>query len=105
MTHRSLTPFLFCSLLMPAYSNGSEIADAIEADYETYLAPLFEHFHRNPELSLVEFETAARMAEELRQAGFDVTTNVGGTGVVAMLENGPGPSDSNARGYGRAASS
>ncbi len=31
------------------------------------------------------------MAKELRAAGFDVTENVGGTGVVAMLENGAGP--------------
>ena len=63
----------------------------VERDYDTHLAGLFEHFHRNPELSLVEHETAARMAAELRAAGFDVTEGVGGTGVVAMLENGDGP--------------
>jgi hippurate hydrolase len=91
MKERLLTPFLLCSILMPVISLGSELSESISADYDAYLAPLFEHFHRNPELSLVEFETAARMAVELEQAGFDVTTGVGGTGVVALLENGPGP--------------
>ncbi len=71
--------------------HASELSDAIQQDYDDYLWPLFDHFHRNPELSLLEFETAARMAEELRAAGFEVTENVGGTGVVAMLENGSGP--------------
>ena len=70
---------------------ASELSDAIQQDYDDYLWPLFDHFHRNPELSLVEFETATRMAEELRAAGFEVTENVGGTGVVAIMENGPGP--------------
>ena len=67
------------------------LADGIAADYEAHLAALFEHFHRNPELSLVEYETAARMAAELRTAGFEVTEGVGGTGLVAIMENGEGP--------------
>lgn len=74
-----------------ATSPASELTDAIERDYDAYLAGLFDHFHRNPELSLVEVETAARMAAELRSAGFEVTEAVGGTGVVAILENGAGP--------------
>ncbi len=72
-------------------SIASDLNASIKRDYDEYLWPLFDHFHRNPELSLVEFETADRMADELRAAGFEVTENVGGTGVVAMLENGPGP--------------
>jgi hippurate hydrolase len=39
----------------------------------------------------MEVRSAARMADELRKLGFDVTTNVGGTGVVGILKNGPGP--------------
>ena len=70
---------------------AADLTSAVKADYDSYLAPLFDHFHRNPELSLVEFETAARMAKELRDAGFDVTEKVGGTGVIALLRNGPGP--------------
>ncbi len=88
--NKKLAAIAALSLLMsPAFS--SELSDSVQQDYDDYLWPLFDYFHRNPELSLVEFETAARMAEELRAAGFDVTENVGGTGVVAMLENGPGP--------------
>ena len=67
------------------------LREAINADYESHLWPLFDHWHRNPELSLVETKTAARLAKELRDAGFKVREGVGGTGVVALLENGPGP--------------
>ena len=52
---------------------------------------LYRDLHANPELSMQETRSAARMAEEARRAGFTVTTGVGGTGVVAVLENGPGP--------------
>ncbi len=76
-------------LSIPAVAN--ELGEAVAADYDEHLAALFDHFHRNPELSTVEHETARRMALELSLAGFDVTEGVGGTGVVAMLENGPGP--------------
>lgn len=75
----------------PLIACGTELGESVEQDYEEYLWPLFDHFHRNPELSLVEQETATRMAEELRAAGFEVTENVGGTGVVALLRNGEGP--------------
>jgi hippurate hydrolase len=67
------------------------LSDAVKKDYDDYLWPLFDHFHRNPELSLIEHDTAARMASELRAAGFEVTEGVGGTGVVAMMKNGEGP--------------
>ena len=81
--------FLTCLLAIPA--TAQDLSDDIEQDYDRYLGDLFDHFHRNPELSLVEFETAARMAAELRDAGFEVTERVGGTGVVAIMENGDGP--------------
>ena len=70
---------------------GSELSDSVQIDYDGHLAGLFDHFHRNPELSTVENETARRMALELSLAGFDVTEGVGGTGVVAMMKNGDGP--------------
>ena len=71
--------------------SADELSDAVKKDYDEYLWPLFDHFHRNPELSLIEHDTAARMASELRAAGFEVTEGVGGTGVVAMMKNGEGP--------------
>ena len=55
------------------------------------LMALYRDLHANPELSMQETRSAARMAEEARRAGFTVTTGVGGTGVVAVMENGPGP--------------
>ncbi len=70
---------------------ASELTKSIKKDYDDYLADLFDHFHRNPELSKVEVETAARMAAELRDSGFEVFENVGGTGVVALMKNGDGP--------------
>lgn len=82
---------LLACLLLAGPSYGDDLGAAVERDYHDYLADLFDHFHRNPELSTVEFKTAERMAAELRAAGFDVTENVGGTGIVAMLENGVGP--------------
>ena len=78
-------------LVAPAGVRAASLTEAIQADYDAHLGVLFDHFHRNPELSLVEHKTAARMAAELSDAGFAVTEGVGGTGVIAMLENGPGP--------------
>ncbi len=71
--------------------NADDLSTSVQADYDSYLQPLFEHFHANPELSTIETMTAARMADELRSAGFEVTENIGGTGLVAIMENGEGP--------------
>lgn len=79
------------AILISCSAFGSELGDAVKKDYDTYLAGLFDHFHRNPELSTIETETARRMALELSLAGFDVAEGVGGTGVVATLKNGGGP--------------
>ncbi len=68
-----------------------DLRRSIEGDYRVHLGALFDHFHANPELSLVEHETAKRLAKELRDAGFEVTEGVGGTGIVALLRNGEGP--------------
>ncbi len=52
---------------------------------------LYFDLHRNPELSSHETQTAAKLASRLRGLGYDVTEHVGGTGIVALLKNGPGP--------------
>ena len=86
------TLLLVLGLSLSAFAQSPVgLREAIDADYEKHLWPLFDHWHRNPELSLVETKTAARLAEELRDAGFQVREGVGGTGVVAIMENGPGP--------------
>ena len=55
------------------------------------LESLYRHLHQNPELSYQEKETAKKLAQEMRQLGYQVTENVGGYGVVGLLKNGPGP--------------
>jgi len=55
------------------------------------LVTLYEELHRNPELSDHEAWTAETLAGRLRAIGFEVTTGVGGTGVVGVLRNGAGP--------------
>ena len=51
---------------------------------------IYKDLHENPELSLMEFETSRKMAEELKSMGFEVTTNIGGNGVVGLFKNGKG---------------
>jgi hippurate hydrolase len=76
----------------PAAAAQPDYAAAVSADYKSSLGALFDHFHRNPELSFKETATAARMAKELRAVpGMAVTEKVGGTGVVGVLKNGAGP--------------
>src|SRR6516225_8805922 len=55
------------------------------------LADFYRDLHQHPELSLQEHRTAQRVAEGLRTQGFEVTGQVGGTGVVGLLRNGDGP--------------
>lgn len=85
--------YLIAALLAGAATlpaTASDLGEAINADYG-YLSDLFEHFHRNPELSFREDDTAKRLGAELEGLGFTVTYGVGRTGIVAMMENGEGP--------------
>ena len=78
-------------LSTPTLAQEGALRRAVAEDYRSNLASLFDHFHRNPELSGREVQTAARMASELRALGYQVTEGVGGHGVVAVLRNGAGP--------------
>lgn len=78
-------PLLFAS---PAYAD--ELSEAVATDMPE-LMELYRYLHTNPELSFQEEQTAARLAGIAEELGFEVTTGVGGHGVVAVLENGPGP--------------
>ena len=73
------------------FAQDDDLRSAIAADYEANLESLYQHFHANPELAFEEHETAARLAQELRALGYEVTEGVGRTGLVAVLENGDGP--------------
>jgi hippurate hydrolase len=55
------------------------------------LVMFYQDLHRHPELSFAEHRTAARVADRLAGAGYEVTTGIGRTGVVGLLRNGAGP--------------
>ncbi|MCW2894450.1 MAG: amidohydrolase [Actinomycetia bacterium] len=55
------------------------------------LAALYRDLHAHPELAFAEHRTAGIAADRLRDLGYQVTTGVGGTGVVGVLSNGAGP--------------
>ncbi|HLO68932.1 MAG TPA: amidohydrolase [Holophaga sp.] len=55
------------------------------------LEQLYKDLHSHPELAHQESRTAALLATRLSEAGYQVTEKVGGTGVVGLLANGPGP--------------
>ncbi len=80
---------LLLSLSLNATANDT--IQTTSLDEQTYLLALYQHLHRNPEISFQEVTTAKRIARELNTAGFTVTTGIGGHGVVAILKNGAGP--------------
>ena len=59
-------------------------------EIQVNLLELYKELHANPELSYQEFETSKKLASVLESIGYQVTRNVGGNGVVALLENGDG---------------
>ena len=67
-------------------TNSKEVDSVYPAAHELYV-----DLHEHPELSSHEVHTAAKLASRLRAAGYEVTEHVGGTGVVAILKNGAGP--------------
>jgi amidohydrolase len=82
-----VTLLLASSTLTFAQNSTSKEVDAVyPAAHELYL-----DIHEHPELSSHETRTASKLADKLRALGYDVTEHVGGTGVVAILKNGSGP--------------
>ncbi len=85
--------YSLCTLLAAlfTFSGNRALADTGEIDgaYPKAYA-LYTDIHQHPELSGSETRTATKLAAELRALGYTVTEHVGGTGVVAILKNGPG---------------
>lgn len=76
---------------MPVTVEPAEIVEETALDRE-WLTSLYKEFHRRPELSGAEEWTAGRIAEELTGFGdWEVTTDIGGHGITAVLRNGDGP--------------
>ncbi len=84
----SLASTIALALATPAAADP--VRDAV-AKAMPQLMDHYRDFHANPELSGKEVKTAAKLAAGARKAGYKVTEKVGGTGVVAVMENGPGP--------------
>ena len=82
----STIPMLVASGLLRA----DEMSSWLERNHDGLIAT-YRQFHLHPELSHKEVKTAERLAAELKKSGAEVTTGVGGTGVVAVLKNGDGP--------------
>src|SRR5712664_4986761 len=78
-------------LLFTGFAHAKDAAFAgIDAIYPE-LDALYLDLHQNPELSGHEEKTAAKLADRLRRLGYEVTTGVGGHGIVALMRNGNGP--------------
>ncbi|SMP37999.1 hippurate hydrolase [Neorhodopirellula lusitana] len=52
---------------------------------------LYMWLHANPEISFEEKNTAAKLASIWKKAGLEMTTEVGGHGIVGVFRNGEGP--------------
>jgi amidohydrolase len=78
---------LIFAMPLSAQTAAKPNVDPIYPDLEK----LYLDLHQTPELSRHEEKTAAKLAARFRQLGYEVTEKVGGTGVVAVLKNGKGP--------------
>jgi hippurate hydrolase len=75
----------------PAVQQRADEVRRLISEQYISLEALYKHIHSHPELSLQEVQTAARLAHELKEIGFEVHEKVGGNGVVGILRNGNGP--------------
>lgn len=87
MTHYTLLMIGFLGAVSMAQTPVSNEVESVYPEART----LYVDLHSHPELSGHEVQTAAKLAERLRRVGYEVTEHVGGTGIVAVLKNGSGP--------------
>jgi amidohydrolase len=90
MVMKTATLFLLILLVASASAQTVAISKEVETVYPA-AHDLYVDLHQTPELSSHETQTAAKLAARLRSLGYEVTEGVGGTGVVAILKNGAGP--------------
>jgi len=83
---RLLPCVLVCVLSVSVPVLASPEVDAVYPEAHA----LYLDLHQHPELSGHEVQTAARLAKQLRLLGYQVSEHVGGTGIVAIMRNGPG---------------
>ena len=78
------------ALALAAPAAAQTLGGEVERQMPSLMA-IYKDLHANPELSFMEVRSAGILAAEARKLGFKVTEKVGGTGLVAVMENGPGP--------------
>jgi amidohydrolase len=81
---------LLIVLVAPLFGQNPSVSKEVDSVYPS-AHELYLDLHENPELSSHETHTAAKLATRLRSLGYEVTEHVGGTGIVAVLRNGSGP--------------
>jgi amidohydrolase len=78
------------ALALAAPAAAQTLGGEVEKQMPSLMA-IYKDLHANPELSFMEVRSAGILAAEARKLGFKVTEKVGGTGIVAVMENGSGP--------------
>ncbi len=81
---------LFSTSLAAQRAVTSKISAFTDKNYPS-LEKLYHHLHQNPELSMHEEKSAARIAKELKRLGFEVMEKMGAHNIVGIFKNGPGP--------------
>lgn len=81
---------LAATTLLATPAAAQDVRAAVATDMPQLMA-VYRDLHANPELSMQEVRSPAKLAAEARKLGFVVTEKVGKTGVVAVMKNGPGP--------------
>jgi len=81
---------LLAASVLAAPAPAATLNEAVQADMPQLMV-LYRDLHANPELSMQEVRSPAKLAAEMRKLGFTVTEKVGKTGVVSVMKNGEGP--------------
>lgn len=69
----------------------SQVLSGLDDRLSAVLADFYRDLHQHPELSFQEHRTAGQIAKALESLDTEVSTGVGGTGVVVVIRNGEGP--------------
>ena len=86
---KNLFILLICFSISSVFSQNNLDKQYIEI--ENKVIEWRRDFHKNPELSNREYQTAEKIANHLKALGLEVQTGIAHTGVVAILEgNTPG---------------
>ena len=85
------------AIVLPGLAQAADLAGtraaigrSLDAQYP-HIEAVYRDIHAHPELGFQEQRTAAKLAAEMKALGYEVTEQVGRTGIVALYRNGPGP--------------